>query len=84
MRELVRGYAVDGLHLDFIRYPGPSFDYSRAALEGFRRAQRRARATCSATPARNPAAWDDYRRAGADGADDAAGRRGARRAAGHR
>ena len=37
VRELVRSYPVDGLHLDFIRYPGPSFDYSRSALEGFRR-----------------------------------------------
>ena len=36
VRELVRGYPVDGLHLDFIRYPGADYDYSRAALEGFR------------------------------------------------
>ena len=36
VRELVRGYAVDGLHLDFIRYPGVDYDYSPAALEGFR------------------------------------------------
>lgn len=35
--ELVRGYALDGLHLDFIRYPGPEFDYSPVALEAFRR-----------------------------------------------
>ena len=48
MRELVRDYPVDGLHLDFIRYPGPSFDYSRAALEGFRR--RAGAATSSAGP----------------------------------
>jgi uncharacterized lipoprotein YddW (UPF0748 family) len=27
---------VDGLHLDYIRYPGPLFDYSRAALLAFR------------------------------------------------
>jgi uncharacterized lipoprotein YddW (UPF0748 family) len=61
VRELVRGYAVDGLHLDFIRYPGPSFDYSRAALEGFRRVSGGGSDTL-AGPARNPAAWDDYRR----------------------
>jgi uncharacterized lipoprotein YddW (UPF0748 family) len=35
VREMLRGYAVDGLHLDFIRYPAPDFDYSRAALDGF-------------------------------------------------
>ena len=34
VRELVRGYAVDGLHLDFIRYPGPAFDYSRGGARG--------------------------------------------------
>ena len=34
--DLVRRYAVDGVHLDYIRYPGPLFDYSRAALLAFR------------------------------------------------
>jgi uncharacterized lipoprotein YddW (UPF0748 family) len=38
VRELVRAYPLDGLHLDFVRYPGPTYDYSRVALEGFRRA----------------------------------------------
>jgi uncharacterized lipoprotein YddW (UPF0748 family) len=60
VRELVRSYAVDGLHLDFIRYPGPSFDYSRFALEGFRRAS--GGADLLGGPARSPAAWDGYRR----------------------
>ena len=35
VRELLRSYPVDGLHLDFIRYPGAEYDYSRAALDGF-------------------------------------------------
>jgi len=35
VRELLRSYPVDGLHLDFIRYPGSEYDYSRAALDGF-------------------------------------------------
>jgi uncharacterized lipoprotein YddW (UPF0748 family) len=35
VREVVQDYAVEGLHLDFIRYPGPSYDYSAAALKGF-------------------------------------------------
>jgi len=60
VRELVRGYPVDGLHLDFVRYPGPSFDYSRSALEGFRRAS--GGTDLLGGPARDPAAWDDYRR----------------------
>ncbi|MGE3843540.1 MAG: glycoside hydrolase family 10 protein [Vicinamibacterales bacterium] len=33
--ELVRRYALDGVHLDYIRYPGTEFDYSRAALDAF-------------------------------------------------
>jgi uncharacterized lipoprotein YddW (UPF0748 family) len=60
VRELVSRYAVDGLHLDFIRYPGQSFDYSRAALAGFR--ARTGGRDLLAGPAQNPAAWDDYRR----------------------
>jgi uncharacterized lipoprotein YddW (UPF0748 family) len=33
--DLLERYAVDGLHLDYIRYPSPEFDYSRASLQGF-------------------------------------------------
>jgi uncharacterized lipoprotein YddW (UPF0748 family) len=60
VREVVREYPVDGLHLDFIRYPGPSFDYSRAALEGFRR--RSGERDLLAGPSLHPADWDAYRR----------------------
>jgi len=35
VRELVSGYPVDGLHLDFIRYPGKDYDYSASALTAF-------------------------------------------------
>jgi uncharacterized lipoprotein YddW (UPF0748 family) len=62
VRELVQGYALDGLHLDFIRYPGPEYDYSRAALEGFRKAHRGG-ADLLAGPLRDPQGWDAYRRA---------------------
>jgi uncharacterized lipoprotein YddW (UPF0748 family) len=34
--EIVSAYAVDGVHLDYVRYPSPDFDYSRAALTAFR------------------------------------------------
>jgi uncharacterized lipoprotein YddW (UPF0748 family) len=61
VRELLRAYAVDGLHLDFIRYPGSEYDYSRAALDGFA-----ARVGSSIDrldgPERAPAEWADYRR----------------------
>jgi uncharacterized lipoprotein YddW (UPF0748 family) len=35
VRELVRGYALHGLHLDFIRYPNKEYDYSPGALTSF-------------------------------------------------
>jgi uncharacterized lipoprotein YddW (UPF0748 family) len=60
VRELVRGYPIDGLHLDFIRYPNPDYDYSRHALEGFRRI--RGSNDLLGGPAADPAAWDQYRR----------------------
>jgi uncharacterized lipoprotein YddW (UPF0748 family) len=60
VRELVRAYPLDGLHLDFIRYPGPTYDYSRAALEGFRRSG--GGTDLLGGPERNPGGWDEYRR----------------------
>ncbi|MCG6924730.1 MAG: family 10 glycosylhydrolase [Acidobacteria bacterium] len=60
VRELVRSYPVDGLHLDFIRYPGPTWDHSRAALVAFR--QVHGTQALLGGPALDPAGWDDYRR----------------------
>jgi uncharacterized lipoprotein YddW (UPF0748 family) len=34
--DLAQRYPVDGVHLDYIRYPGPQFDYSLGALQAFR------------------------------------------------
>jgi uncharacterized lipoprotein YddW (UPF0748 family) len=34
--ELVANYALDGVHLDYARYPTDDFDYSPAALAAFR------------------------------------------------
>jgi uncharacterized lipoprotein YddW (UPF0748 family) len=61
VRELLRGYDVDGLHLDYIRYPGPDYDYSAAALDGFAR-DRQAAGEAPAPPALAPHAWANYRR----------------------
>lgn len=36
VQHLVRQYPLDGVHLDYIRYPAADYDYSRAALEAFR------------------------------------------------
>ncbi len=34
--EIVSNYAVDGLHLDYARFPNADFDYSRSALQQFK------------------------------------------------
>ena len=34
--DLVTNYDLDGVHLDYVRYPGEDFDYSRAALQQFK------------------------------------------------
>ena len=36
--ELVSRYSLDGLHLDYARYPSAQFDYSRGTLTAFRAA----------------------------------------------
>jgi uncharacterized lipoprotein YddW (UPF0748 family) len=40
VRDLARRYAVDGIHLDYARYPSDRFDYSRIAIREFRTAVR--------------------------------------------
>ncbi len=36
VRDVTRRYAVDGVHLDYARYPSERFDYGRAAIRQFR------------------------------------------------
>lgn len=73
--ELVTRYDLDGVHLDYIRYPSGDFDYSRGALERFRdwalsRVSAARRAEIDEAARLNPLAWttalpnewDDYRR----------------------
>ena len=60
VRELVQSYRIDGLHLDFIRYPGPSWDHSRAALVAFRRIHQSP--ALLGGPDRDLFGWDEYRR----------------------
>jgi uncharacterized lipoprotein YddW (UPF0748 family) len=40
VRDLVTRYPVDGVHLDYARYPNARFDYSRGAIREFRDAIR--------------------------------------------
>ncbi len=35
--DVLDKYDVDGLNFDYVRYPAPEYDYSRVALQGFRR-----------------------------------------------
>jgi uncharacterized lipoprotein YddW (UPF0748 family) len=37
IRDIVSRYAIDGVHLDYARYPNDEFDYGREALAAFRR-----------------------------------------------
>ena len=61
VREIVRQYPVAGLHLDFIRYPNPEYDWSLVALEGFRR-QQGGVGDLLTLPLQRPDAWEQYRR----------------------
>ncbi|HOC18258.1 MAG TPA: family 10 glycosylhydrolase [Vicinamibacterales bacterium] len=74
--DLVTRYPVDGLHLDYVRYPSGAFDYSREALEAFRDSllegldarerQRRGQAIGADIvrwAERHPAEWEAFRRA---------------------
>jgi len=36
VRDIVERYDLDGIHLDYIRYPREDFDYSRETLKAFR------------------------------------------------
>lgn len=75
--DLVDRYRVDGIHLDYIRYPNETFDYSAATLKAFRSDVRRrlsskdrhryeARLTDNPFiyPDAFPKAFADFRRAG--------------------
>lgn len=65
VRELVAGYGLDGLHLDFIRYPSPEYDWSPAALRAFR--ARAGKGWLLDAPARDPEGWSAFHREALDG-----------------
>jgi uncharacterized lipoprotein YddW (UPF0748 family) len=65
IREIVDAYAVDGVHLDYIRYPGDGFDFSPAALAEFRASRLpetdpAGRERLDAAARRDPSAWTTY------------------------
>ena len=60
--EIATKYAVDGVHLDYLRFPTDAFDYSRATLAAFRARHAAAapaadRQRLDARAANDPAAW---------------------------
>ena len=62
IEELVRRYALDGVHLDYVRYPSEAFDYSAPTLAAFRAARWGAtpvadRRRLDEAAAVDPAAW---------------------------
>lgn len=73
--ELAHNYPIDGVHLDYVRYPNESFDYSAAALDQFKAAilpslTGRERSDAAAREVLDPIAypnlfrerWNDFRR----------------------
>ncbi|MCE5228417.1 family 10 glycosylhydrolase [bacterium] len=56
--ELARNYAIDGIHLDYIRYPYEKGDYSycKPVVAQFRKIY-------GGSPGRNPSEWLEFRRA---------------------
>lgn len=53
--ELLRKYRPDGLHFDYIRYPGPGVSYDVHSLREFA-------AMTGKTPETDPREWDHFRR----------------------
>lgn len=73
--EIAQKYPVDGIHLDYVRFPNDEFDYSPAAMEQFKASltpdltdkQKREAATREAIdpaayPNLYPERWSDFRR----------------------
>jgi uncharacterized lipoprotein YddW (UPF0748 family) len=50
IRDIVQRYAIDGVHFDYLRYPGDDFDYGRETLRVF-----------GQSPARAPERWRQFR-----------------------
>lgn len=73
--DLVGRYAVDGVHLDYVRYPGPHFDFSRSVVDSFadsvtrslpKRTKQELKRLARTNPLiyadRYPATWQEFRR----------------------
>src|SRR5437868_12472238 len=56
--NIARNYQVDGIHLDFVRYPGATWGYSQSALDSYA-----AETGATATPDPSDPQWQAWRRA---------------------
>ncbi len=54
-REIVQQYEVDGLHLDYIRFPGPGFSWDPPSLQRFQ-------LLYNLPPEEHPQQWANFRR----------------------
>jgi uncharacterized lipoprotein YddW (UPF0748 family) len=55
--DIVKNYDVDGIHMDYVRYPGAAFGYASAAVEEFNIETGRV-----GVPANNDPQWQQWRR----------------------
>jgi uncharacterized lipoprotein YddW (UPF0748 family) len=75
VKELASRYELDGIHLDYARFPSSNYDFSRGALQAFKEsvqpdvsaAEQRTMAAREAVdplayPKQFPARWDTFRR----------------------
>ena len=56
--DVARNYDVDGLHMDFVRYPGQTWGYNPTAVALYKQ-----QTGAKATPAASDPAWEAWRRA---------------------
>src|SRR6185312_17199756 len=56
--DVARNYDVDGLHMDFVRYPGQTWGYNPTAVALYK-----AQTGAKTTPSPSDPAWSAWRRA---------------------
>lgn len=61
VKQLVSNYELDGVHLDYFRYPGLSHDFSAQALQGFATEMGLATITPGQLLSEQYSAWTDWR-----------------------
>ena len=60
LTEIYRNYDIDGLHLDYFRYPGTAYSYDTLSVNSFHK-------EFGASPEEKPLQWSNHRRAAVTG-----------------